>query len=231
MSLNKEILVFLGPPGSGKGSISELCVKNFGWTQLSTGNMCRKHIAEQTQVGKAIDFAIKSGKLISDELVTSMVEQSLQESLEHSSVIILDGYPRTVTQARQLAQLLETKFKNVTLKLVRFNVPDELLVERLSARYICKNQDCQSVYSLLSGSQQAPKHGLVCDRCGQPLYRREDDQPAAVKERLKVYHAYEQDLLNFYLAEKPNDIIDLTANKALADVFEDFKTHIMAKNV
>jgi adenylate kinase len=229
--LNKEILVFLGPPGSGKGSISGLCVKDFGWTQLSTGNMCRKHIAEQTQVGKAIDFAIKSGKLISDELVTSMIEQSLQEYLENSSVIILDGYPRTVAQARQLAQLLETKFKNIKLKLVRFNVPDEALVERLSARYICKNQNCQAVYSLLTGSQQAPKHDLMCDKCGQPLYRREDDQPSAVKERLKMYHAYEQDLLNFYLTENPTDIINLRADKTLADVFEDFKTHLVVKNV
>jgi adenylate kinase len=231
LSLNKEILVFLGPPGSGKGSISELCVKHFGWTQLSTGNMCRKHIAEQTQVGKAIDFAIKSGKLISDELVTSMIEQSLQECLESSSVIILDGYPRTVTQARQLAQLLETEFKNVKLKLVRFNVGDDLLIKRLSARYICKNQNCQAVYSVLSGSQQAPKHDLVCDRCSQPLYRREDDQPTAVKERLKMYHAYEQDLLNYYRTEMPEYVIDLTADKALTDVFEDFKTHITAKNV
>ena len=228
MSLNKEILVFLGPPGSGKGSMSELCVKTFGWTQLSTGNMCRKHITEQTQVGKAIDFAIKSGKLVSDELVTSMVEQSLQECLGHSSVIILDGYPRTVAQARQLAHLLDTKFKNIKLKVVRFGVPDDLLVERLSARYICKNQHCQAVYSLLDGSLQAPKHGLVCDRCGQPLYRREDDQPAAVKERLKMYHAYEQELLNFYHTEKPEDVIDLKADRALAEVFEDFKTRIMA---
>lgn len=228
MSLNKEILLFLGPPGSGKGSISDLCVHQFGWTQLSTGNMCRKHIAEQTQVGKAIDFAIKSGKLVSDELVTSMIEQSLQECLESSSVIILDGYPRTVTQARQFAHLLETKFKNIKLRLVRFNVPDELLVKRLSARYVCKNQDCQAVYSLLDGSQQAPKHGLACDRCGQPLSRREDDQPAAVKERLKTYHVFEQDLLNFYLSEKPEAIIDLTADKALAEVFEDFKKQVVA---
>lgn len=231
MSLNKEILIFLGPPGSGKGSISELCARNFGWTQLSTGNMCRKHIAEQTQVGKAIDFAIKSGKLVSDELVTSMVEQSLQEYLGKSSVIILDGYPRTVMQARQLAQLLDTKFKNVTLKLIRFNVPDEVLIKRLSARYVCKNQNCQAVYSLLAGSQQAPKHDTVCDRCGQPLYRREDDQPAAVKERLKMYHAYEQDLLNFYRSEKPDSVIDLKADKALTDVFEDFKTRVMAQNI
>lgn len=193
--------------------------------------MCRKHIAEQTPVGKAIDFAIKSGKLISDELVTSMIEQSLQEYLDKSSVIILDGYPRTVAQARQLAQLLKTKFKNIKLTLVRFNVPDDLLVERLSARYICKNQNCQAVYSLLSGSQQAPKHDLVCDKCGQPLYRREDDQPAAVKERLKMYHAYEQDLLNFYRTENPHQIISLDADKALAEVFEDFKTHVMAQNV
>ena len=231
MSLNKEVLVFLGPPGSGKGSVSGLCVQNFGWTQLSTGNMCRKHIAEQTQVGKAIDFAIKSGKLVSDELVTSMVEQSLQEYLGKSSVIILDGYPRTVAQARQFAHLLDTKFKNVKLKLVRFNVPDELLLERLSARYICKNQNCQAVYSLLSGSQQTPSHDLVCDRCGSPLYRREDDQPVAVKERLKVYHAFEQDLLNFYLTEKSENVIDLKADKALAEVFEDFKTRVMAKIV
>lgn len=229
--MNKDILIFVGPPGSGKGSISGLCVKDFGWTQLSTGNMCRKHIAEQTPVGKAIDFAIKSGKLISDELVTSMIEQSLQEYLDKSSVIILDGYPRTVAQARQLAQLLKTKFKNIKLTLVRFNVPDDLLVERLSARYICKNQNCQAVYSLLSGSQQAPKHDLVCDKCGQPLYRREDDQPAAVKERLKMYHAYEQDLLNFYRTENPHQIISLDADKALAEVFEDFKTHVMAQNV
>jgi adenylate kinase family enzyme len=70
----------------------------------------------------------------------------------------------------------------------------------------------------------------VCDKCGQPLYRREDDQPAAVKERLKMYHAYEQDLLNYYRTENPHQIVNLEADKALADVFEDFKTHVMAQN-
>lgn len=191
--------------------------------------MCRKHIAEQTPVGKAIDFAIKSGKLISDELVTSMVEQSLQEAFEKSPVVILDGYPRTVTQARQLAQLLETQFKHIKLTVVRFNVSDELLIQRLSARYLCKNQNCQAVYSLLEGSQQSPKNGLICDKCGQALYRREDDQPVAVKERLKTYHVFEQDLLAYYLNEKPVKIINLAADKSLAEVFEDFKTHVMAQ--
>src|SRR5438105_2140053 len=102
-----NIFIFLGPPGSGKGSVSRLCIKDLGWVQLSTGNLCRKHIAKQTEIGKEIDFAIKSGKLVSDDLITNMVLEWFQKDFDDSHTVILDGYPRTIMQAQAFTKLFD----------------------------------------------------------------------------------------------------------------------------
>jgi len=217
----KQIVVFIGPPGSGKGSLANLCVQKLGWVQLSTGNLCRKHIAEQTPIGKEIDFAIKSGSLIPDTLMTNMVAEWLAEP-HPQSYVILDGFPRTAQQAKLLDDILKNRFKGVTFTLVKLNIDDEALIERLSSRVVCQNKDCQAVYSLAPGSALQPKKDMVCDICGSPLGRRKDDALETVRERLKLYRNHEEELLNYY-KNINHPVLELTVDKPLEEVFEDFK--------
>ncbi len=212
----------MGPPGSGKGSISSLCTQELAWVQLSTGNLCRRHIAEQTEIGREIAFAIKSGKLVSDHLITSMVDVWLTEQLDNGSVVILDGYPRAVAQAKALKSLLKDKFPSLQLHVVNFVVPDEIIISRLTNRVICSNSECQAVYTATPGSPQQSKKAMVCDMCASPLVQRSDDTLVAAKERLDIYHKHTQDLLQFYRDIK-QPVIELKADVPLSHVFNDFK--------
>ena len=196
--MQKQICIFIGPPGSGKGSLSSLCVKQLGFVQLSTGNLCRKHIAENTSLGKEIDFATKSGKLISDRLIIDMVDQWLTEHQDSAHSIILDGFPRTVTQAEMLDTFLQEKFGDLQVYIVRVNVPDEKLIERVLGRAVCENKNCQAVYSAIEGSELAPRRTMICDECSSPLQRRTDDTEQTIQDRLATYHKHENDLLSFY---------------------------------
>jgi adenylate kinase len=222
MSMKKQAYIFIGPPGSGKGSLSKLCVQQYGWAQLSTGNLCRQHIAHQTKIGKEIAFAIKSGSLISDNLITSMVQEWLIEKIDTVQGFIFDGYPRVVAQAQAFDDILKSQFPNLSLAIVHFVISDDALIARLSGRIICKNSDCQAVYSTIKGSSQQPKQAMVCDMCGTSLGQRDDDQLTSVKERLSIYHKHEQDLLGFY-KKIGQPIISLDTDRSLNEVFEEFK--------
>jgi adenylate kinase len=222
LSRSIDLFIFIGAPGSGKGSLSQLCTQEFGWVQLSTGNLCRKHIAEQTDIGKQIDFAIKSGKLVSDNLVTSAVEAWFEDNVDKSSAVILDGYPRTVAQAKALHELVESGKYPLKLTVVKLSIADEQILVRLCNRYVCINVNCQTVYSLASGSALVPKVENTCDKCSGSLTRRKDDEIEAVRERLKIYHKHEQDLVDFY--EKTNlPIAEFNVERSLEMIFDDFK--------
>lgn len=220
--ISKQLFVFIGPPGSGKGSLSSLCVEKLGWIQLSTGDLCRKNIAEQTSIGQQIDFAIKSGKLVPDSLITEMVVQWFEQQNELPASVILDGYPRTVAQAQEFTALLSSRLAMFDLKVVRFAISDEQVVERLSGRFICSNKGCQAVYSLVPGSALAPKHVMECDRCHSALVRRSDDCEEAIRTRLKVYHQHEQGLISFF-EENGYPIEKCDVEKPLPDVFKEFQ--------
>lgn len=219
MSAHKNIYVFIGPPGSGKGTLAQLAVQQYGWAQLSTGNLCRKHIADQTEIGKQIDLIIKSGKLISDELVTCMVDEWLAEQPIDVS-IILDGYPRTVEQAKRLDKLLQQKYADATLTVVVFDIDDAIVIERMSARLTCTNKKCQSVFSTLPGSPCNSRVPLICDRCQERLEQRADDDPRVIKKRLIAYH--EHDLLPYYLQAGAR-IVHINAEQLLSKAFDEFK--------
>ncbi len=220
MSARLSVFVFIGPPGSGKGSLSQLCVQKLGWRQLSTGNLCRKHIIEQTEIGKMIDFAIKSGKLIPDSLITKMVGEWFVSQLDSSGAIILDGYPRTVAQAQALEQLLKTRIKEINYQVIRLSVSNRCVIERLGKRYICQNKECQAIYSF-ANPELAPKRDMICDFCSDSLVRRKDDEEDAVRERLKVYYRHEQALLQFY-TQLGQLIREVDVEKSLENVFNDF---------
>lgn len=221
MILNKAIIILIGPPGSGKGTISRLCTEKLGCAQLSTGNLCRKEIAEGTEIGKQIDFALKSGKLVSDSLISKMVEDWLFEKRDAGQAIILDGYPRTVAQADSLYHLLNGKLNEYRVFIIRMNISDDAIIARLVGRYVCSNKECQAVYSVLKDSPLAPKKDMICDVCSHALIRRKDDQEDSIRERLITYHQHEQALLDFYVG-KGQTVIEFDAAKPFGQLFQEF---------
>jgi adenylate kinase len=219
------LYVFIGPPGSGKGTLARLFVQELGWEQISTGNLCRKHIQEQTEIGKEIDFAIKSGKLVSDSLITRMFYDWFMGHSWESDVAILDGFPRTVGQAQSLSDFVESASMPLKIKVIKFIIDDKKLVERLGRRVICENKECQTAYSLIPGSVLAPKKEGVCDRCSHAIGRRADDARHAIEERLKVYHQHEKELVGFF--EKAGyDIYTFFTDKPVQDLFEELKNRV-----
>jgi adenylate kinase len=217
----KELIIFFGPPGSGKGSLAQLCIQDLGWQQLSTGNLCRKHIAQNTEIGKEIDFTIKSGKLVPDSLIIQMVESWFNDHGNNQCPVILDGYPRTRIQAQALSGLLEQKLPFVTLRVINFLISDERVIERLNKRYICKNEICQAIYSIKGDGELAPKFNLTCNKCNVGLIRRKDDEPEAVRERLVGYYEHAHHLIMYY-KEIAQPIIEISVDKPLKVVFDEF---------
>jgi len=217
-----RVVLFIGPPGSGKGTLSQECVQRLGWTQVSTGDLCRKHIAKQTEIGKSIDFAIKSGKLVSDGLISQMVFEWFQKGQKQSDVVILDGYPRTVNQARDFNELADKLGDVSKVVVAKFVIDDDVVVDRLVNRYICKNKSCQRVYSLKSTSSLAPSNDMTCDACGSELIKRKDDTTDAIRERLKVYHLHENDLLSHY-EDAGYEIREFKSDLPIDQLFVEFK--------
>lgn len=220
----KNIFIFVGPPGSGKGTLSQYCVKQLGWFQLSTGDLCRKHTKEQTEIGKHIDFAIKSGRLIDDALIVQMVKESLEDHHEAVESVILDGFPRTKPQAQALQRLLKDFFPTSCLWVVVFDISDDVVIKRLSTRIVCSNASCQSVYTLNDGALASRKEG-ICDTCGSPLVQRSDDRSNAIKQRLIMYHEHAQRVISFY-ENSGLSVVHLEADKPFDDVYKEFMMYI-----
>lgn len=221
MSIDRVILL-IGPPGSGKGTLSQKCVQKLGWKQVSTGDLCRKHIAKQTEIGKSIDFAIKSGKLVSDGLISQMVFEWFRDGEDSSDVVILDGYPRTVNQAKDFNELADQLGDSAQVVVAKFIIDDKVVVDRLVNRYICKNKSCQRVYSLNAASTLVPQNDMMCDSCGSELIKRKDDNADAIRERLKVYHLHEDDLLSHY-ENAGYEIREFKSDLPIDQLFAEFK--------
>ena len=224
MNLPKRIVIFIGLPGSGKGTLSSLCVKKLGWKQLSTGDLCRKHIADQTEIGKRIDFAIKSGKLVSDSIISEMVFDWLVNSFESVGTVIFDGFPRTVVQAELLLNYLKNNFKNDECKLsiFRLDVSPQIVKSRVAHRVICSNKECQAGYSNDKSSKYYPQRENICDKCSSPLTRRADDCCDAVDLRLETYLHNEEQLLNFFKTAD-YEVVGLNADASVDVVFDELK--------
>lgn len=220
--MSQQAYIFIGPPGSGKGTLSRLCIDSFGWVQLSTGNLCRKHIAEQTDLGKQIDFIIKSGKLINDQLITDMVDCWLNEVVETHTTLILDGFPRTIEQVKLFLQMVHDKYPQLELRFVRLLIADEMAIDRLISRYVCSNRACQAVFSANADSGLGSKESMVCDYCGSVLCKRPDDAETQVMQtRLQVYRKHEQAMLD-YLQEMHMPIEAFEADMPVEDMFNGF---------
>ncbi|MCB0392409.1 MAG: adenylate kinase [Bdellovibrionales bacterium] len=185
-----NILMF-GPPGAGKGTQSALLVEKYNLKHISTGDLFRYNIKNQTELGLEAKSYIDAGDLVPDSVTNRMVEQELN-NLHQGKGFILDGFPRNVAQAEELSKMLNTNSSFLN-KVIFFEVPHELLLDRLTGRRICKK--CGAVYHITS---KPTKIDSVCDVCGGEVVQRADDRVDAIENRLKVYEEQTSPVKNFY---------------------------------
>ncbi len=191
MNHMKKYIVFLGPPGAGKGTQAKRIAEKFGHTHVSTGDMFREAVRNETPVGKTAKVYMDKGELVHDKVVIQIVDERMDAG-DLSEGFILDGFPRTVRQAEALDKILDKV--NMPLDLVlNLEVDDETLVKRLTSRRLCR--ECGAIYNVLF---QPPEQEGICDKCGGELYQRDDDNETSVRNRLEVYHSQTKPLIDHY---------------------------------
>ncbi len=184
-------VVLLGPPGAGKGTQAKLLQDRFAARQISTGDILRQAVAKQTALGKQAAEYMRRGELVPDRLIIDLVAERLKDK-DCEKGFILDGFPRTVVQAQSLEEIL--KKMGIGLDCVlSVQVPDKLIVERLSGRRTCKG--CGALYHLVF---DPPKVAGICNRCGGELFQRDDDREETIMNRLKVYDDQTAPLVSYY---------------------------------
>jgi adenylate kinase len=188
-------LILLGPPGAGKGTQAQMIVERYHIPQVSTGDILRMAVKEKTPLGVKAKGFMDQGKLVPDELVIGIIEERLKAA-DCKPGFILDGFPRTIPQAEALQPILARMGKSID-HVVNIEVDDEELVRRLTGRRTCKN--CGSMFHILF---HLPKREGICDRCGGPLYQRDDDQEETIRTRLKEYQKQTAPLIQHYQQKK-----------------------------
>lgn len=183
--------VFLGPPGAGKGTQAARLASSRQAAHIATGDLFRAAVAEGSELGRKVKEYLSAGKLVPDDLVIDLVDWRLRRP-DAEKFFVLDGFPRTVPQAEALDRLLGDRGLALSV-VISFEVADEVLVERAAGRLICRG--CGVPYNAASAP---PKSAGICDKCGQPLYRRDDDRPEVVSERLRVYRQQTEPLISYY---------------------------------
>ena len=187
------ILIMLGAPGTGKGTVAGILSQELGITSVSSGDIFRKAIAEKTELGKEVESYISKGELVPDELTIRVIEERLLEpDLENG--VILDGFPRTTHQAEELEKFLNVNGKSIK-KVINLVTPKEEIIERIVNRRICSNQECKAVFNM---KLNPPKTEGICDRCGGKLIHRKDDSEEIINNRLETYHRETEPIEKYY---------------------------------
>jgi len=182
--------IILGAPGAGKGTYASRLQQKLGVDVIATGDIFRELLKEDSELGKKVKGYVEKGMLVPDEVVLEVLKHRLSK-IPKEKGFILDGYPRTLAQAKTLNEI--TKI-DVILQL---NVPDWIIIERLSTRRICRN--CGTVYNI---NYLKPKVEDICDKCGGQLYQRSDDNPEVIKNRLQVYQEQTKPLIEYFAQKK-----------------------------
>ncbi len=207
-------LVFLGPPGAGKGTQAKRLSREHSWPHISTGDILREAVSQGTELGKKAKEYMEKGELVPDEVVIGIIEERLgKEDAENG--FILDGFPRTVKQAQSLDEVLGEMGKSLDAVLY-FKVSEDEVIKRLTGRRTCK--DCGAIFHTLFNP---PAQENVCDRCGGELRQREDDREETVRRRLEVYLAQTAPLIHYY--QEKGLLKEVNGERSPEEVYEEIK--------
>ncbi|MBE6517010.1 MAG: adenylate kinase [Thermoplasmata archaeon] len=206
----KAKVVLLGPPGCGKGTQAEKMGDDLGYVKLSTGDMLREAVRNQTELGLKAKTYMDAGGLVPNDLIIGL----MKEKIEGLDKIILDGFPRTVEQADALAEQVDIDIA------INIDVPDDELISRLTQRRSCP--DCNAVYHL---SNKPPAKEGVCDKCGAGLYQRDDDKEETVKNRLEVYRKNTFPLIEYY--EKRGKLVTIPGVGDISEIYSAVKKSLL----
>ena len=210
-------LVLLGAPGAGKGTQAAHLSKVFGLAHIASGDLFRAELEKNTDLGKLAKQYIENGQLVPDEITVRMVLERISRP-DCQKGFVLDGFPRTLEQAKALDQALEAEGKSID-EVLYIKVSTEELVRRTSGRWICRN--CQTPYHYVSFP---PKIQGVCDRCGGELYQRADDKEETVRERLKVYFTQTAPLIDYYT--KAGKLIEVNGEQTVEVVSRELEVDL-----
>ncbi|MEM4713884.1 MAG: nucleoside monophosphate kinase, partial [Candidatus Bathyarchaeia archaeon] len=179
-------LIIFGAPGSGKGTYASRLKEILNVAVIATGDIFREMIKEDTPLGRKVKAYVEKGLLVPDDITLQVLKENLAK-IPKGKGFLLDGYPRTIKQAKALDEIAKTD------AIIHLVVPDWIIIERLSSRRVCKN--CGAIYNLLF---LKPKTDMMCDKCSGPLYQRSDDMPEVIKRRIEIYERQTQPLLEYY---------------------------------
>lgn len=210
-------IILLGPPGAGKGTQAKLISSEFNIPHISTGDIFRKNIKEETKLGKEAKNYIDKGLLVPDELTVKIIDDRLKED-DCQNGYMLDGFPRTIHQADILAEILKANNDGVD-RVILIKVPSEYILKRMTGRRMCSN--CGASYHLMFNPS---KEEGVCDLCGGKLYQRKDDSEETVNGRIDVYNNQTEPLVEYYT--KKNILCEIDGTKTIEEVFENIKREL-----
>ena len=194
-------LLLIGPPGGGKGTQAKFLIDHFAIPQISTGDMLRENLNNNTSMGEKAQKFMKAGQLVPDSIILDMMQKRLTEQ-DCKNGYILDGFPRTIPQVEGLDYLLKGVNQQLDHVIV-MDVPDNLIITRLSNRRSCKG--CGQVYNLVF---KPPAIAGKCNNCSEELYLREDDNPAIIQQRLTVYRQQTKPVIKYYSDQRLTKVID-----------------------
>ena len=187
-------MIMLGAQGTGKGTVAGILSEKLGIPQVSTGDIFRKYIKEETELGVEANKYIKNGQLVPDDITVPMVANRLEED-DAKNGVILDGFPRTIAQAEKLDEMLAKKGNKIDM-VINLTTPRDEIIERILTRRVCSNQACKATYNLV---MHPPKVEGICDKCGAELVQREDDtSEEAIRRRLAIYDEQTSPLVEYY---------------------------------
>lgn len=196
------LIIFLGAPGSGKGTVADQMVSKHGYKHISTGDIFRKIIADETELGLKVKSIIEGGNLVDDETTWEVAKVALTEYNLNEEMVILDGYPRNINQANLLDAWMEEKGYNES-KPLYFEVSEDILLKRLSSRIMCRA--CGRAFNKIF--KPTAVEG-ICDVCGGEIYQREDDKAENVQVRLDTYKEVTEPLIRYYADQGTLILID-----------------------
>ncbi len=213
-----KIVILFGAPGAGKGTqAKKIVAENSNYLHLAPGDILRENLKNQTELGLKAKEYMEKGELVPDEIIIDMMLGKIDEAVKEGKDILLDGFPRTLPQAKALMEFARNK--NLEVSVIEIVVPDDLILERITGRRVCLN--CGSTYHV---KYNPPKDGKYCTNCGQEVVQRDDDKLETVKNRLEVYKKQTAVLEDFFMKEVPYTKVDGTMD--IDEIYSIIKRYI-----